>query len=169
MPLIHSTTLLHARKGQNLSQGALASLSGVSAKQISRLEQGDKTTSCNAATVKRLAKALEVSEDKLGGPKDADDKELRELGYRKASFYTSALERLHYWFLKDRYGVEPNSIILMAPLLFLIAADCILKEREDKLTEVEERLAGVPKHPHHSGLNDCLMNAQIRPDAEPVL
>ncbi len=148
---IHPQKLKATREGQNLSQEQLAKASKVSKKQISRLEQGIELNKCHTNTLSRLAHALCVPDAAdLTKPPEADqDTKLEALGLRRAYFYTSEQERLHYRFLEDRYGIQANSILRAAPLLFMVAAEISLAERNDSLTAFKEALAKVPEHLEH--------------------
>ncbi len=148
MSHINPQKLKAVREAQSLSQDQLAEASGVSKKQISRLEQGTKLNKCHSTTFLRLAAALRVSEaEDLTKPPEADQEaQLAALGVKRAYVYMTDQDRLHYRFLEDRYGVQAQSILRAAPLLFLIAAEISLAERKKSLSAFENALGEVPEH-----------------------
>lgn len=147
MPQIHPKTLKMRRQTKNLSQNDLAAASGVSAKQISRLEQGNALKRCNAATADRLAAALKCSVSELAQePKKELEAELHKLGLKRTYLFLSERDRLNYRFIEHRYGVSPHTIQDAAPLLFVLVAEMHLQARREKLAALEEALGLLSGH-----------------------
>lgn len=146
---IHPRKLRHLRESRNLSQALLADASGVSQKQISRLEKCDEhdcLNTCHGKTLEGLAEALGVSAEELGQPPEgAAEDHAQAPGLRRVSFHLSEQDRLNYRFLEERYGVKAHDILRAAPLLFLVTAEMSLAERRDRLAELEEALYRVPE------------------------
>jgi len=149
---IHPRKLKHIRENRNLSQALLADASGVSQKQISRLEQCDEhegLNTCHGKTLEKLAQALSVSAEELAKPPDDDaEASAQALGLRRVSFYLSEQDRLNYRFLEERYGVKAHDMLRAAPLLFLVTAEMSLAERKERLAELEDALSRVPEDSH---------------------
>ena len=157
---INPRKLKWLREKRNLSQAQLSDASGVSQKQISRLEKDtgdDSLNTCHGKTLQNLASALSVSADQLSIPPEGDaGKRAEAAGLKRVSFYLSEQDRLNYRFLEARYGVKSHDILRAAPLLFLITAEMSLAERRDHLAELEDALRRVPED-YHSYLADVLI------------
>lgn len=142
---IHPKTLERYRTQKGLLQADLSRLSGVSAKQISRLEKGDGLNRCNASTLTRLADALKITnaDDLAQEPKD-DDAILDRLGYKRAYVVLSPQDQMHYRFLETRYGVKAGAVLRSAPIIFAALAEISLSERRKRLEAIESLLLDYP-------------------------
>lgn len=139
-----------ARKWRGLSRRALAEESGVSERQIARMESSDAPTCVRRATAERLARVLDIQieEQSLGetlqvpydllfGPIHALKQAAPQmmLGAR-----VSPQVRLAYDLVNERYGASVRDIVVLAPLLFVLLAEGSLKWRHSKLMAVCEAL-----------------------------
>ncbi|WP_281926541.1 helix-turn-helix domain-containing protein [Roseibium album] len=146
---IHPRKLKQTRELRNLSQFQLAEASGISQKQISRLEATGAPSGinrCHGKTLRQLASALGVAAEDLATPPKRDEEDAAEgLGLKRVSFYLSEQDRLNYRFLEARYGVKAHDILRAAPLLFLATAEMCLAERQKALAKVQKKLGKVPE------------------------
>ena len=137
-----------ARTWRGLSRRALAEESGVSERQIARMESSDTPTRVRRATAERLARVLYIEEQSLGEtlqvPEDllfAPIHALRQaapqmmLGAR-----VSPQVRLAYDLVKERYGATVRDVVVLAPLLFVLLAEGSLNWRQSKLKAVDEAI-----------------------------
>lgn len=149
---IHPTTLKVLRESAGLAQKALADRSKVAKATISRIERG-KSGSANTATIERLARALDVTPEKLTEPPEAiREADLRAFGYRtlKVTLKESTFEA--FMMAQRRYGVHLFDQIEMAPLFFTLLAEGSLAWRRRKVEEVWEaatRLRAVANDAGH--------------------
>lgn len=145
MPDIHPKTLRALREKAGFQQKDLADAAGLSAKQISRLEsleKGDQLNRCNAGTLKKLVKALNLKDEgELARP--PQDTEPESLGLKRAYVLLSERDRTHYRFLEARYGVQAGAILRAAPILFAALAEISLAERKRKLEALEVALSSA--------------------------
>jgi transcriptional regulator with XRE-family HTH domain len=142
MPTINPTNLKTLRKKKRWSLADLAEKSGVDRGTIHRIESG-KHTESRRVTVERLAHALQAEVDlltgapfELGAATEASRKS--QMNVRMTDEARNALA-----LVAIRYRVKQSSIIHLAPLLFLWAAESSLRERSDKLARLEEQLNAV--------------------------
>lgn len=147
---IHPQTLKALREKNNLSQEALAEVSGVSKRSISRLEQKgrDPGKSVRAHTVNELAKALKVQAQSLGEPPGARHdagKELTRHGYKTLRVFVDGDTAWAYSTVKRRYGVTPRDLVSMAPLFFVLLAEGSLLWRRERLTEIHAAIDSMRK------------------------
>jgi transcriptional regulator with XRE-family HTH domain len=154
MPAISSEALRVHRKKKHLSLAALAEKAGVNKTTIHRIERGMRRET-QATTIERLAKGLGVTPETLlsdspptgeGGEANADSQS--QLNVRVSSQARNALT-----LVARRYAVSPASIVALAPLLFLHAAEQSLRERQSSLDEIQRRceeMRGVERTPHLS-------------------
>jgi len=142
MSHINPATLkqLRARKGWNLDE--LAHRSGVDRQTIHRIESGKQAKS-RRTTIERLAKAFQTEAKALG--EDLQDEESgfgptrkSQVTIRMSNEIRNALN-----LVAMRYDIKPASIVHMAPLLFLWAAEESLKRRREKLAELSTRYSAV--------------------------
>ena len=152
--------LREARARKGWSRAELAGRSGVSDRQISRLETS--WTTARQDTLAALAAALEtdpwtlVIRDAEAGP----DPDPIQLGIK-----VSPQLRLAYDLVARRYGPTRKQIIELAPLLFVLAAEGCLAWRRRLLQEVDEAIDHLKEfgdeHDHlhfvrsHADLDRC--------------
>lgn len=129
MAMLDGKMLAEARRKKGWTQVELsdATKPKVDVSTISRIERG-KPSRVRANTVRALAKALDVQPDNLGPTAEA------ERDVMKIRIETAARNALTLVAL--RYRISRESIIEVAPLLFFIAAEQSLKERQKRITDV---------------------------------
>jgi transcriptional regulator with XRE-family HTH domain len=129
MPLVDGRALRKARekKGSDFTQSRLSEEAKVDVSTISRAER-QKTSRVRERTLKAFAKALDVDPKSLGPSREPERDVMKvrmEIGAR------NALTLVAY-----RYGVPREVIIEAAPLLFYIAAEQCLQQRQERITEL---------------------------------
>lgn len=137
---INSEALKFHRDRCELSQEALASVSKVSKKTISRIESGTLDGNRKEA-IERLARALGITHEALCRPpeENADQgADTSESVYRKLTTHLSPEANLAFAFVEERYGVSSEYLIEMAPLLFTLLAEASLNWRREKLKQAED-------------------------------
>ena len=137
--LIDPNCLRALRDSRNLSRDKLANQSGVSARQIARIEGRDATVAVRPSTLQSLAKALDVELAVLKGEKPLPPSRPQSDDVRLNVRMGSAT-RLDYDLVSLRYEVTPKQIVDLAPLLFTMLAEGSLAWREDKVRPVTEAL-----------------------------
>ena len=138
---INPECLTELRKRKNLSRRELAEKSGISARQIVRLETSDALTPVRPTTLKKLAGALGVDGEMLTGSlKHLDPEPEYHSQDIQLSNKISSQVRLAYDLVKLRYGASQKDIINLAPLLFVLLAEGSLAWRRQYLQEVEETM-----------------------------
>jgi transcriptional regulator with XRE-family HTH domain len=138
----------------DMPQQELAETAGVNRRTISRIESGEiAPEKVRQHTIKCLAKALNVTPERLAkAPDEADqrDAKLRELGYRRVSFYFDGRTALSFELVRKRYGISVKGQIDMAPLFTVLLAETCLAERKRQLEHAkaafEQSVAQLPKH-----------------------
>jgi transcriptional regulator with XRE-family HTH domain len=138
-----------------LSQDELAKKAGVNKQTIYRLEKERRPI--RPGTLARLSRALAVEPDVLTGEKPlpntgqgssepADDSTY----YVKAPLDAST--RNAFSLAALRYGIPVSLIVELAPLLFVLLAEGSLKERRERIEELESAFDSIsslnPKFPH---------------------
>jgi transcriptional regulator with XRE-family HTH domain len=124
--------LVQLLKERNWSQATLAEEANLSKNTISNWKKSDHDA--NRSAVERAARALGTSVKKLTTPPTEGDKPSK---YRLAE-----LELVAY-----RYGVNPQTILNLAPLIFSVVAKRAIKTRLDELDEWYSKLAEAAKLP----------------------
>ena len=146
---INPQTLRAIRDKRCLSQQALADMSRVTKKTISRIETGaGDPNRIRNHTVQKLASALSVKPEVLGrAPSDHSDEErhLADVGYQSVKSYISDDAALAYQQVKDRYGISRNALAEMAPLFFVLLAESSLVWRREALKEIDEATEALRK------------------------
>ncbi len=140
---ISSELLKQFRIRANLSQQALANVSGVSKKTIARVEAGK--SSANTSTVTRLANALDVQPKDLSGQSDLVEKDelrrkMRRAGYRLLKAMISENTEVAFQMVEKTYGISSADQISLAPLLAALLAEGSLAWRKQKLEEVDQAI-----------------------------
>jgi transcriptional regulator with XRE-family HTH domain len=129
MAMLDGKVLADARREKGWTQVELsdATKPKVDVSTISRIERG-KPTRVRANTLRALAKALDVQPGNLCPAAEA------ERDVMKIRMETAARNALTLVAL--RYRISRENIIEVAPLLFFIAAEQSLKERQRRITDV---------------------------------
>lgn len=142
---INPQTLRAIRDKRGLSQQALADMSRVSKKTISRIESGaGDPNRVRNNTIQRLASTLDVKPGDLGrAPSDHSDRE--SAGYQQVKSYISDDATLAYQQVNDRYGISRNALAEMAPLFFVLLAESSLVWRQKALNEIDEATKALRK------------------------
>ncbi len=135
---IDSKRLRDLRKRKKLSQRKLAKISGVSERQIGRVETSGKDVPVFPNTVMKLASALGVdAETLLDDPTTLDPLPVPPSQDVQLSIKISSQVRLAYDLVKHRYGPSQKDIINLAPLLFVLLAEGSLSWRRQWLEEAK--------------------------------
>jgi transcriptional regulator with XRE-family HTH domain len=141
MKRIDPNILKRLREAKNWTQDALAEKTKIHKQTISRLERGDRSkTRCQ--TINQLARALMVEPEVLTGEKPAPEmqREASSLDVRsQLNVRVGTGPRNALRLVADRYRVEPSQIVELAPFLFVWAAEESLRQRREKIAEVERR------------------------------
>lgn len=124
--------LVQLLQERNWSQATLAGEANLSKNTISNWKKSDHDA--NRTSVERAARALGTSVKKLTTPPSEADKPSK---YRLAE-----LELVAY-----RYGVNPETILNLAPMIFSVVAKRAIKTRLDELEEWYSKLAEAVKLP----------------------
>ena len=145
---VHADILKYARRWRGLSRRELAGESGVSERQIARMESSDTPTRVRRATAERLARVLYIETQSFGETLDLPEDLLFapvhalkhatpqvQLGAR-----VSHQVRFAYDLVRDRYGASVRDIVVLAPLLFVLLAEGSLAWRREKLDAVREAM-----------------------------
>ena len=129
MAILDGKALTQARRKKGWTQVELSEVTKpkVEVSTISRIERG-KPTRVRANTLRVLAKALDVQPESLCPAAEA------ERDVMKIRMETAARNALTL--VAHRYRISRESIIEAAPLLFFIAAEQSLKERQRRITDV---------------------------------
>ena len=145
---VHPATLSILRNWRGLTRRALAIETGISERQLSRIEKSRTPTPVRKATAKRLARVLDVedlsSDDtgELQWPSDLLNAGLE--GWWRAppkvqmSGRVSHHVRLAYDLVQNRYEVSARELMVLAPLMFVLLAEGSLAWRRRRLQDVED-------------------------------
>ncbi|MCY3825549.1 MAG: helix-turn-helix transcriptional regulator [Nitrospinae bacterium] len=160
---IQPKTLQKLRKERGLSQQELADEARIDKKTVAHIEGGKGEP--RVSTVERIAKVLRVKAEILAEAPDTEAvkrAELQKLGLRVEKLLLDGETILAYDLVKNRYGVDMNSLVYAAPLLFTLLAEMSLAERRRRLEKMkmewETYEQNVPKYmvPHWSRHDDCV-------------
>ena len=136
--IIHPKRLRSLRERMNLSRRKLAEKSGVSERQIGRVEASDTNVLVRMNTMIKLASALGVDADMLADdPTAIDPLPVPPSQDVQLSVKISSQVRLAYDLVKHRYGPSQKDIINLAPLLFVLLAEGSLSWRRQWLEEAK--------------------------------
>jgi transcriptional regulator with XRE-family HTH domain len=129
MAILNGKALTEARRKKGWTQVELSEVTKpkVDVSTISRIERG-KPTRVRANTLRALAKALDVQPESLCPAAEAERDVMK--------FRIEAAARNALTLVAHRYRISRESIIEIAPLLFFIAAEQSLKERQRRITDV---------------------------------
>lgn len=146
MSTINSKTLLHFRIKRGWSLSELADKSGINKSTIHRIERGEPSKrGHNEHTIKQLAKCLGCTADDLCAPisndevQSDDDRLFRRRsspGMKMSDASQNALQLVAL-----RYGVKPEEVLDIAPLLFDLVAMESLLHRKMQLQELNQQRA----------------------------
>ena len=140
---IDPNRLEELRKRKRLSRAQLADKSGISRRQIARLESGASAGStARDRTVNKLANAFGVEPDVLTGEMPMPAASARpppgDRRSRQVSAWVQPKVGLAYALIKRRYGASLTTLVNAAPLMFVLLAEGSFIWRREKLKEVEE-------------------------------
>jgi transcriptional regulator with XRE-family HTH domain len=129
MAILNGKALTEARRKRGWTQVELSEVTKpkVDVSTISRIERG-KPTRVRANTLRALAKALDVQPESLCPAAEAE-RDVMKLRIEAAARNALTL-------VAHRYRIGRESIIEIAPLLFFIAAEQSLKERQNRIADV---------------------------------
>ena len=139
---IDPSRLRALRDGLKLSRDKLANQSGVSARQIARIEGQEEPAVLRPQTLASLARALDVESAVLTGEKSLPPTRPQSDGVR-LSVQTGSATRLDYDLVRHRYGVTTKQVIDLAPLLFTMLAESSLAWRREKLKQVKQKVSDL--------------------------
>jgi len=136
MAILNGKALTEARRKKGWTQVELseATKPKVDVSTISRIERG-KPTRVRANTLRAVAKALNVQPESLCPAAEAE-RDVMKLRIEAAARNALTLVAL-------RYGISRESIIETAPLLFFIAAERSLQERQKRIADVRASAAAL--------------------------
>lgn len=133
MPLIKPERLKHWREKRSLSMAELAERSNIDKSTIFRIESSTTERKTRANVVRELAAALAIKEEDLmsDGPLPTEKAEPMTEPTQEMSFQLTHQIANAYAFAQMRFGVTPQTLAELAPLLFvMVAEDCQEKRRE---------------------------------------
>lgn len=142
---IDSNALKQLRKDKEWSIADLSKRAkGVSEATIIRIEN-QQTKRNNASVFERLARALQTDQETLSGEKALPDAPDAKPGIEKSQIRVrlSNEARNSFVFVASRYGVSPQKIIEIAPLLFHIVAGESLLQRAKMLADLEAKRSAL--------------------------
>ena len=123
---IHPKRLRDLRERKKFSRRKLAERSGISDRQIGRIETSEKDVSVRLITIMKLAEALGVDAEMLvDDPTSLDPLPVPPSQDVQLSIKISSQVRLAYDLVKHRYGPSQKEIIKLAPLY---CTSCLPKE-----------------------------------------
>ena len=135
---INPERLKELRTRLKLSRRKLAKRSGVSERQIVRIEDADTNSPVRPATLKKLADALDIDAEMLAqNSKHHDPVPLPPPQDIQLSIKVDSQIRLAYDLVKHRYGASQKDIINLAPLLYVLLAEGSLAWRKQWLEEAK--------------------------------
>ncbi len=140
--VIDPRALRRLREEKHWTQDALAEASGVSQRQIARIESSRVSTP-RAITMRRLADALQVEVHEMGAADHARDAESGGHRYRPSE--TKVPEDMYFFYdlLWLRYGIGMREVVRLAPLMFTLLAELSFEWRKALLHEVDIHLRRV--------------------------
>lgn len=150
MTIVDRKVLLEARQKKGWTQLELSEATKIDVSTISRIERG-KPARVRGRTLGALAKALDVAPENLCRAPEV------ERGTMKVDLTHGARNALTL--IAQRYDITPEQIVEVAPLLFFIAAEQSLQERQERIAELRAstdalmRLqSGIPHLPLNMGI-----------------
>jgi transcriptional regulator with XRE-family HTH domain len=139
MAILNGKVLAEARGKKGWTQVELseATRPKIDVSTISRIERG-KPTRVRLNTLRQLAKALDLRPESLCVAPEAEREVMK--------IHIEAAARNALTLVARRYGIRRERIVEIAPLLFFIAAEECLQERQKRVTEMrsaEDALTGL--------------------------
>lgn len=136
---IHPKRLRDLRERKKFSRRKLAERSGISERQIGRVETSSTDVPVRQNTMDKLATALGVDVGMLvDDPTSLDALPVPPSQDIQLSIKISPQVRLAYDLVRHRYGPSQKDIINLAPLLFVLHAEGSLNWRRQWLEEAKE-------------------------------
>jgi transcriptional regulator with XRE-family HTH domain len=134
---VDPSVLRQLRHEKRLSQEQLAAKAKIDKQTISRLERGSGERTRDH-TLRQLARALNTESAVLSGEAPPPDRQ-RDAEQSKSQFNISvhAGARNALFLIAERYHVRPWQVLELAPFLFCWAAEASLRQRHERLEEVE--------------------------------
>lgn len=124
--------------GKKLSRKNLAKQSGVSERQIKRIEDSDTDVTVRPSTLTKLAGALGVDAEILADtPEQLESLPVLPTQDVQLSTKVDSQVRLAYDLVKHRYGASQKDIINLAPLLYVLLAEGSLARRRQWVEKAE--------------------------------
>ena len=139
---IHPDRLRELRKSQRLSRKELATKSGVSVRQIARIEGQEGPVAVRSKTMQALTRALRTQPTKLADG-EPTPRSQAALSHTELRVPMSHEARLNYDLVSRRYGIRASQIAALAPLMFTLVAEGSLKRRREAVAEVDRVLASL--------------------------
>lgn len=142
---INPRTLRNWREWKGLSRRQVSALSGISERQIARIESSRANVSVHGKTSRGLARALDVCAEQLATDKDPVPnsswlKTYMNEGWLKEAQLSARVNphvRLAYDLVARRYGISIKEMLVLAPLLFVLLAEASLAWRRQMLQEIK--------------------------------
>jgi transcriptional regulator with XRE-family HTH domain len=147
MPTINPQRLAVIRERKDVSQKKLASKIKVDPGTVSRWERGS-IRQIRSEVFGRLCSALSATPDDLCGEGPLPPAQQTEIDPENSSINLSMDTgcRNALALMAERYGVSRKQIIELAPVLFFIAAEQHLKEREERLASLRQQFLLAQQH-----------------------
>ena len=169
---IHPKRLRDLRRRKKLSRRKLAEKSGVSERQIGRVEASSADVPVRVNTMIKLASALGVDAEMLvDDPTTLDPLPVSLSQDVQLSIKISSQVRLAYDLVKHRYGPSQKDIIKLAPLLYVLLAEGSLAWRREWLEEAKaamERLEQLTDEREQLLIEDSQMDESIEAERESI-
>ena len=126
-----------ARQHRGIEIDDLAIWANLPAGRIKALEEADKPTKVSPSEMIRLAESLRLDSEVLAGEREMPDDAER---YRKqaVSVNLSGQARRDCELVRMRYGVSREELMEMAPLMFTLVAEDILRWRRERLKRARQ-------------------------------
>ena len=138
--------LRQLREERHWTQDRLAEASGVSQRQIARIESGG-VAAPRTLTLQRIADALEVDMQRLFQRNDPASGTLDA----SADTHVPAEMYLPYDLLQIRYGIGMGEVVRLAPFLFALLAELSATWRKTLLREVDVYLRRIGEFSEENG------------------
>jgi transcriptional regulator with XRE-family HTH domain len=148
MPKINPSVLKQLRASKGWSQDQLAENTKfgrnprVDKRTISRIERG-KQPSSHGRTMQQLARAFGVELAVLTGEAPIPDNKRQEQSASESSIQITAHARNALYLIYERYHIRPWQIVEMAPFLFFWAAEASLRQRSNRIEQMERACRAV--------------------------
>lgn len=169
---IHPKRLRDLRERKKLSRRKLADRSGISERQIGRIETSSTDVLVRLNTTEKLATALGVDVGMLvDDPTALDALPVPPSQDVQLSIKVSSQVRLAYDLVKHRYGPSQKDIIKLAPLLYVLLAEGSLAWRRHWLEEVKvamEHLEQLSDGREHLLIEDSQLDESIDAERESI-